>query len=165
MNKVDIVLLDCRSLSPTDSRFEQYISPLRREKLRRFSNGDAKRLSLGAELALCGVLSLRKLPHKPPEYYYDENGRPMLPVGGFISLSHSGHCAACAYSEIPVGVDIEAPRAVRPDIIRRVMSKEEVERSQGEIPAEQLLSLWVVKESALKLTGEGLRRAMTTLTA
>ena len=65
----------------------------------------------------------------------------------------------CVLSDRKVGVDAEeADRRVHPGLAGKILSapeRERVERSDD--PRLALLRLWVLKEAAAKLTGEGLR--------
>ena len=61
-------------------------------------------------------------------------------------------------SPAPVGVDVEQVRPVRPAIVRRVCTEEErlwlsVQRDQ----TDAFFSLWTLKESVMKLSGQGIR--------
>jgi len=104
-----------------------------------------------AELALSYALS--GTAFEPPQYYYGSNGKPCID-NGCISLSHSGKYAVCAYADLPVGVDIEAARAVDPRIARRVLSPAELIKFE-KTGKDYLLDRFVMKEAYLKMTGEG----------
>jgi 4'-phosphopantetheinyl transferase len=87
-------------------------------------------------------------------------GKPFFPDHPEIrfSYSHSGPLALCGLSDIPLGVDIEAIRPVRPGLARRVMS----DREYGDhlrCPDQdgRLFALWTLKESFWKCTGTGIQ--------
>lgn len=163
MEKVSIIILECGGLDVIDERWKPFISPERGEKLLWIKSLSGRQLSLGAELALCAALNIRGLPCRPPEYYRGENGKPyLLSAPQHISLSHSGSLAVCAIADIPVGVDIETPRRVDRRIAKRILSPEEY---RDDISSGELLRKWVVKESRLKLTGEGLAGSMSCFSA
>lgn len=77
----------------------------------------------------------------------------------FFSISHTRAHVFCALARCPVGIDAEeADRPVRPELVKKVMSTSEYacwEQSTDRNRA--FLRLWVLKEAAAKLTGEGLR--------
>lgn len=75
-----------------------------------------------------------------------------------FSLSHCRGMVCCALSSDSVGVDVEQVRPVRPAIVRRVCTEEErlwlsVQRDQ----TDAFFSLWTLKESVMKLSGQGIR--------
>jgi nicotinamide riboside kinase len=78
--------------------------------------------------------------------YYDER-RPLLPKG-FVSLSHGGQWAVAAYHPLlPVGIDVEGPRAQIGRVIARVASEQEVEALDHRL-------LWGAKEAVYKAAGQ-----------
>ena len=100
----------------------------------------------------------------------NEKGKPYLAEYPelYISISHSGSYAACAFGDKPVGVDMELWK-MHPKW-RRIVDKmhprerEVICRACGgaitaetEEPVEDFCDLWVRKESFLKAVGEGLR--------
>lgn len=132
---------------------ERFCSEGRLKKSAAIRNDAVRMQSYAAELALSYALSGEKL--LPPEYRYEKNGKPVI-EGGFISLSHSGRYAVCAYSDCPVGVDIEVPRRVDPNIAKRVLSEKELEEYRSSADENYLLRKFVMKEAFLKMTGEGI---------
>lgn len=84
-----------------------------------------------------------------PDVRKDEHGKPYFPERPDIhfSISHSGSFALCAIDFFPVGADIEFIRPVSPALINRVCSEIETRHSG-------FFSLWVLKESLVKLRGQ-----------
>ena len=74
-------------------------------------------------------------------------GKPYLEEGPFFNLSHSGDYIAIAIGEQELGLDLEAPRPIHHGGFIHPEEK-------GIDP----LTLWVVKESFMKFTGEGIRQ-------
>lgn len=98
----------------------------------------AARLALRAatEGSACGIRDLS----------YDER-RPCLP-NGFVSLSHGGSWAVAAYHPLlPVGVDVEGPRAQIDRVVARVASEREVANLDHRF-------LWGAKEAVYKAAGQ-----------
>ena len=93
----------------------------------------------------------------PDALQYDGAGRPFVPGGPCVSLSHTREAAAVAVSGTPVGVDVEKIRPIRPGLARRVMSEPEYRwfLSQGQ-KSEDFFTLWTLKESYYKFLGTGL---------
>lgn len=84
-------------------------------------------------------------------------GKPVLSDFHF-SLSHSGAWAVCAVSDRPVGVDLELERSYRPSVERKLTPREREQLSMldPQVRRSGFFDLWVLKEAALKQTGEGL---------
>ncbi len=94
---------------------------------------------------------------RPMELLHDDRGRPYLPDGPCVSVSHTAGAAAVALSGRPVGVDVERLRTVRQGLDRRIMGRREYEWycARGR-RTEDLLTLWTLKESYYKCLGTGL---------
>ena len=125
--------------------------PARRAQLEAVRDPEARLRSLAASAALMLALRDAGLQPEETELALTAAGKPYLPAqpGIHISLSHSGGLAVCAAGDRPLGVDIERPRTFRSSLLRRCFS--EAERAAAEP-----LRLWVLKESFVKWTGEGL---------
>lgn len=76
----------------------------------------------------------------------------------FFNISHCRHTVVCAFSDHPVGIDIEASRTIRESLMRRALSRDELAyvTSSPLGREERFLELWTLKESYGKMTGEGL---------
>lgn len=158
---VRVYWLDCRKVDPAEERVQALMSERRKEKLAAIRNVAGKRQSAAAELAL--VLAMARETGTQPQtvnWTTLPGGKPVMANGQHVSLAHSGDVAVCAVCEQPVGVDVEAPRAVPAGMRRKICSAGEMERQDVD-----LLWLWVAKESYLKLTGEGISRAMSGFSA
>jgi len=95
---------------------------------------------------------LRKL-HLESTISYRDNGKPFLPDGQYISISHSKNFVGIALSNRPVGIDLEFAQtkliAVAPKYIHQSeQNLIDINNSQ------QLLYFWTAKESIYKLIGE-----------
>ena len=92
----------------------------------------------------------------------DEHGRPYLPDHPEIcfSLSHSGNRVMCAISEAGVGCDVEMIKETGPgsrNISRVARCFTPAEQKLVLADPENFYRIWTLKESFLKLIGEGLR--------
>ena len=76
-----------------------------------------------------------------------------------FSITHTDRHAFCVLSDHPVGIDAEElDRRVRPGLAEKILSPSEKLQFDGaEDKPRALLTFWVLKEAAAKLTGEGLR--------
>ena len=150
--KASLVIVDIARCAELLERPERFCSEDRLIRCASLENAAARMQGLAAELALSYALSGDRF--EPPDYRRDENGKPII-EGGYVSLSHSGNFAVCAYAPCPVGVDIEERRAVSPAAARRILTEAEFsEYSSGGDP-DLALSRFVMKEAYLKLTGDG----------
>ena len=136
------------------------LSEKRKEKIRRYMYSKDRKQSLGAGLLLNKVLSLHGVLED--SVVYGENGKPKIP-GICFNLSHSGDMVICTVSEKPVGCDVERVKEINLKIADRFFTKKEVEylRSFEENNrADAFFRLWTMKESYMKMTGEGIRLAL-----
>lgn len=82
----------------------------------------------------------------PQSFEYEQGGKPFIAGAPHFSLSHSGNCAAAAISSSPVGIDIEAMRPAPESVARRLSARDD----------RDFFRIWTLKESFVKMTGEGL---------
>ena len=95
-----------------------------------------------------------------PPIRITERGKPYFSGNSFyFSISHTPRHAFCALSEVPVGIDAEElDRDIRLSLAEKILSPKE--RAQFDAAGDKrraLLTFWVLKEAAAKLSGEGLR--------
>ncbi|GIT92008.1 4'-phosphopantetheinyl transferase [Jannaschia pagri] len=88
------------------------------------------------------------------------SGKPCLCPGPHFNLSHSGGLACLAvHPNMPLGVDIEAPRPVEPSVARRFFSAAE-QKDLSALPQtewrEGFFRCWTRKEAVVKALGLGL---------
>lgn len=136
------------------------LSSYRLKQLSKCKEPLKRRQGLGAELLLIHALSLwNKELTLPLSIETQAGGKPILSDQSIhFSLSHSGNYVACAISDYPVGVDLEAERPLYDSLLHRVFSEKERQRilNSENTPA-SFTEAWTRKESFLKATGEGLR--------
>lgn len=95
-----------------------------------------------------------------PPILIAERGKPYFAEGTLhFSISHTKAHVFCVLSTKPVGVDAEeADRAIDLRLAEKILSPGELERyHRAEDKRLALLKLWVLKEAASKVGGEGLR--------
>ncbi len=143
-------------------RYEEgALSDVRRAKIARITNPEAKKLSAAADRALSFALT-QNVPGyvPPPALSYDAQGRPCVP-GAFISIAHTRGLAACVLSCRPVGLDVEWERPMNRALARRILSPDEMTAYTSSADQNEFLLLkWVAKEAYLKLTGAGIAGGM-----
>lgn len=131
------------------------ISQYRQQKIQKLKNPDDKKRSLLAELLLAKYLG------RKPRYNIDENGKPKGEEVEF-NFSHSGSIVLCAVSDVPVGADVEKVREINLDIAKRFAEEEYDVIMTAQNPADEFFSLWVKKESFLKMSGVGIKGGLDT---
>ena len=88
-----------------------------------------------------------------------DRGKPYFAEGGYhFSISHTKQMAFCVLSKTPVGIDAEhLERKVNPSLAEKILSAwEYAQYEKAEDKKRALLTFWVLKEAAGKLTGEGI---------
>ena len=113
-----------------------------------------------AGLRLLAALYRRETGMDLPPISRTERAKPYFPNSPFhFSISHTPRHAFCALSPSPIGIDAEeTDRRIRPELAGKILSPGE--RRQYEAATDKrrtLLTFWVLKEAAAKLSGEGLR--------
>ena len=133
------------------------IWPERREKALRQRESQKRKQSAGASLLLKWVLRQRGFESRALRY--GDKGKPFV-EGICFSLSHSGDMVICAVGDKPVGCDIEQIGTPREKVAERFFAPEEIEYLRS-FPladrAREFFRLWTMKESYIKMTGEGLK--------
>lgn len=71
----------------------------------------------------------------------------------FFNISHSGTFVGCALHSGEIGLDIQKLTIPRPSLVQRVCTPEELTLVNS---PEDFCRIWAMKESAVKLTGEGI---------
>ena len=95
-----------------------------------------------------------------PEIRVTDRGKPYFPDSPWhFSVSHTPKHAFCILSRNNVGLDAEElDRKVNLKLAEKILSPEEWEQFEAaENKKKALLTFWVLKEAAAKLSGEGLR--------
>lgn len=141
----------------------QAVSPQRREQALHFRHEEGQRLCLAAYLLLKEALLEQEGIAENPLFEYGEHGKPRI-VGHpelHFSLSHCREAAVCVLSRWPVGIDVESVGRYRESVARYAMNDEELRHIlQSERQEVAFTRLWTMKESLLKLTGEGINDGM-----
>ncbi len=96
-----------------------------------------------------GDLNLKK----PICLKYLDSGKPYIDEAE-ISIAHSGNFAVAAFSDKPVGIDIQTVSEVKERVMKRCFSPEETERVNHSLCPEKIFTeIWTVKEANYKLSG------------
>lgn len=139
------------------------LSEQRREQVLKMKHQPGRQQSAAAYLLLREALLQEYGISEAPQFSYGEHGKPMLAdhPGLHFNLSHCKGTALCALSPHPIGVDIESIREFRDSLAEYTMNEQELlQIRQSARPDVAFIRLWTMKESLLKLSGEGIRTSM-----
>lgn len=95
-----------------------------------------------------------------PEILITDRGKPYFPDGPWhFSISHTPKHAFCVLSRNNIAIDAEEPdRKVNLKLAEKILSPwEKAQFDAAENKEKALLTFWVLKEAAAKLSGQGLR--------
>ena len=133
----------------------------RQEKVDEQKFAKGKALSMGAGLLLDYALSNAGINPKDAQIDYGEHEKPYIKGSNiYFNLSHSEEYVICAISNYEIGCDIEKIDSGGEKIAKRFFHEKEFDRiASSENEAEKLelfYELWTLKESFIKVTGQGL---------
>lgn len=141
----------------------QSISSQRREQALQFKFEQGQRLCVAAYMLLKQALREQEGILDNPIFEYGEHGKPSI-VGHpelHFSLSHCKEAAVCVLSRRPVGIDVESIGRYSEPVARYAMNDDELRQIHlAQNPSLVFTRLWTMKESLLKLTGEGINDNM-----
>ncbi|MGS2741463.1 4'-phosphopantetheinyl transferase family protein [Sinomicrobium sp. M5D2P17] len=110
--------------------------------------------SMKSDIHRRGFLSVRQLlkeaGYEAEALFYDENGKPHLKDGKYISITHSFEFSAVIISDFPVGIDIEKQREKITIIADKFVDYEFGYLSDKEL-VRKLTIIWCAKESLYKV--------------
>ena len=150
---VYIYLLNIEQVQPFEKELLAYLSYGRRNKAVLLKN-EERSLSIALGVLIKEIL----LYDEDSDIIYSHLGKPQTVDGyPYISFTHGGRYAGVAYSEAPIGIDIERSQPVNLVIAKRYFTQKECQyiakRQQQE---EAFLELWTKKESIMKADGRGM---------
>ncbi|MGN1263997.1 MAG: 4'-phosphopantetheinyl transferase family protein [Prevotella sp.] len=136
------------------------VSPQRREQALKYSHEAGRRQCLAAYMLLKEALFEDFGIEENPVFDYNDGGKPFLKDYPDIhfSISHCRNAVACVLHDAPVGIDIETIRPYKPNLAAYVLNIEELQEVEAS-PRRDIafIRLWTMKESFLKMTGQGIR--------
>jgi len=145
-----------------------FLSKQRREKINRLPSLQAKKVSTASYLLLRLALKENYNINEAVEFDFIENGKPVLtryPEINF-NLSHTNNTSACVISDQKIGVDIQQIKAIKDNVAKRVLTGDEYkEFKENSDPEDFFCKIWAIKESYLKLTGQGIAAEFRDITA
>lgn len=142
------------------------VGPERREYALRYRREQDRRLSVAAFLLLQQALRLEFGIEHVPQFSYGPNGKPYLAEYPEIhfNLSHCREAAACVVATHPVGIDVECIDHYDKELLPHTMNDAEQRLIiNSPRPDIAFIRLWTMKESLLKLTGQGISNELHSL--
>jgi len=135
---------------------------------------DSFRFAADKQRSLIGDLIVRKFYAKELkvdafllEFDTNEHEKPFLknyPKAHF-NISHSGEYVVVAFSDCPVGIDIEKNKGNRLKVARRFFTREELDDlfafAEEKEQIEYFYQLWTLKESYMKMIGKGISMSLS----
>lgn len=181
--KVYLMSIDNVKDPKTFISWQEFLPKERWEKTVRPIKEEDRKTELAAWLLLYHALKEWRVPEErinvKGAYCYGEHGKPMRSNEEvYFNLSHSGKYVLCSVSETEIGCDIEKVKEVKWKIAKRFFSEEEynllerLERKKKagkqeektkeseQIAGQIFTRFWVLRESYVKKTGEGLGIAL-----
>lgn len=155
---IKVYAVNVSEIDVSDSKILKRMSQKRLEKINRLKPLNAKKQSVGAELALAFAIEREAGLCGPVEWETDKNGKLFIPnTDVFVNLAHSGSYAVCAVSDSEVGVDAELVKTPDLGIAKRFFTEEEYAFiKSSDSPQNAFYDIWVKKESFVKAVGKGL---------
>lgn len=134
------------------------IDEIRRKKIMRYHMPDDRKRSLAAGIIIKHILNENGLSEN--SLSCSENGKP-LADGLFFNVSHSGNYVVGVVSDCEVGCDIEKVSSAPMKVAQHYFSPAESEYMNSEPDKDRaFFTIWTLKESYMKMTGQGLSLAL-----
>lgn len=156
IEKVKIYILNINVLNdPLESGPLKWdLGPGRMKKVLKPKSPDGRKRSLAGSLILNKILEDKGL--KKDVIQYAKRGKPIAD-GVFFNISHSGDYAVGVYADKEAGCDVELIRKYPEHVAARFFDPEELKFINDSSDSDKaFFYLWTLKESYLKMNGEGI---------
>lgn len=141
-----------------NEEFLNQVNEIRRKKVMRYHMPDDRKRSLAAGIIIKHILNENGLSENCLSC--SENGKP-LADGLFFNVSHSGNYVVGVVSDCEVGCDIEKVSSAPMKVAQHYFSPGESEYINSEPDKDRaFFTIWTLKESYMKMTGQGLSLAL-----
>lgn len=158
---VSVVKVNREYLEQHFDELVERLYPERKSRVLAFRRREPAYTSIVAGLLLQTLVE-EKLGISPQALVLEknENGKPTVQghPAFYFNLSHAGDYVVLAHGDVPLGVDIEQIRTQNLHVAKRCYTEAEYAYVAGDDSEEnhRFFYLWTMKESYLKLTGDGI---------
>lgn len=159
----DVYAINVENIQKEPEAFQNRIPKDRYMKMLKYHNHLDKMLLVGNEILFEYGLRLRfpEIDSGQWKRCVDEAGKPYVegPEQIYFNMSHAGTYSVCAFSNKPVGVDIEEIGSVDMSIAERhycSIEYADIMNYRGDSRLKRFYQYWVLKESFTKAVGLGL---------
>lgn len=152
------LISNINSLSKNIEDYYTYLTKERIDKIEKNMFADDKKRSVISGLMINAIVEGREegivdadalTDYKTAITKEGKHGKPFFEDSDiYFNVSHSGEYVACAYGDKEVGVDIQKNKELKDNLVKRISH----EKDDTVNP----LAIWVIKESYVKLLGQGL---------
>ncbi|MGN1045421.1 MAG: 4'-phosphopantetheinyl transferase family protein [Candidatus Methanomethylophilaceae archaeon] len=151
---ISCLIVDCRDADPKETDgYIEHLLPERRSLAQSFAFPSDRMMSAVAGLCMQYLSELFSSP-----VMRLDSGKPVFARKDVhLNVSHSGGIVAAAWSDRPVGVDIQSTDM---GYVPNSLFLTDGERRLVDVGAADGIDVWSAKESFLKMTGDGLRVPM-----
>ena len=158
-----VYLSDAAKLTDGDlPRFLDALPPKRRVCAERYKNPIDRAASAVGFLLVAKALRDADPSVSPSDWAIGEHGKPRLPGSDLhFSLSHSDGLCAAVTSRHPIGLDVERIRPLRPALLPRFCTPDEISLCEGD--PELAVKIWTAREAKAKENGRGIGQKLTAL--
>lgn len=157
----DLEQLDSKTLE----KYMLFLPEERKAKVLRYRRENDRKVSVVSYLLLAYALFM-EFGVSTITLAYTDIGKPyLLDCPDFhFNISHCPQGCVCAVSDKPIGVDIQDIRPFSQAIANHCCSSEELLLlEQSTDPAACFTRMWAMKESYLKMTGEGISQRLSAI--
>ena len=150
----DLDLIDSNTLE----KFIAHLPMDRKVRALRYRHEIDRKTSVVSYLLLVHAL-YQHYGLRTPHIAYTHTGKPYLADYPDIhfNISHCPHGCICGISDSPIGVDIQDIRPFSMEIAKMCCTNNELSMlGTADDPAIEFTKMWAIKESYLKMTGEGI---------
>lgn len=165
-------MIEIRCLDITDMQPEVYeklyllCTKERQDKINRYAREEDRRRGIAAHVLMkYGWLESGRKAERL-RISCNAYGKPYIQNDEtfYFNLSHAGNWVAMAYSDSPVGIDVEQLRKNRGGIAKQFFGEREKkyirDADSQEEADRRFIQIWTIKESYLKYLGVGLQREL-----
>lgn len=139
------------------------INKLKKDKIDKYINYEAKTRSIIGEMLLSELLARKDISYESLDYYINDYGKPYLKNSNlFFNISHSFDYVVTAISDKEIGIDIEKIRKVSINTIKQFATEKEKEYilSSKNNVGERIFKIYTLKEAYFKMLGTNLNHIL-----